>query len=106
MLRSGTGRRRACARRAPPARAARLLLVGDDYHDGSLPRLGRGRAGWFAHPEMVLARTRPLGRWKFRPQCVSHRILLPPSEGSIGALVVAHCFGSWVLPRCRVIWTW
>ena len=39
-------------------RAARLLRVGHHDHDGSLPPLGRGCAGWFAHPEVVLARTR------------------------------------------------
>ena len=45
-------------RRAAPTRAARLLRVGHHDHDVSLPRLGRGCAGRFAHPEVVLARTR------------------------------------------------
>jgi hypothetical protein len=57
LFRSGAGRCRPRARRAPKARTARLLHVVHHDHDVSIPTLNRCCAGRFAHPEMVLART-------------------------------------------------
>src|SRR5262249_118110 len=62
LFRSGAARCRPRARRAPKTRAARLLRVGHDDHDVSIPPLGRGCAARFPHPEAVLARGSQRGR--------------------------------------------
>ena len=81
MFRSGAGRCRAGARRAPPSRTARLLRVGYDYHDGSLPPLGRRRTERFAHPAVVLARARSA-------QCVL--LGIPSTSRWTGAAIIVQ----------------